>query len=984
MSRGATVGPGAAAAGSLPAAPGRGDAGDERPRPPGPAAHTSTARLGALWPILVVVGLYLLPLGIRPLLLPDEFRYAEVPREMLASGDWVVPRLDGFLYFEKPVLGYWWIAASEAVFGLDRFAVRLPSALSAAATALLVALLLARGAGRRGRDAAALGALVFLTSLLVMGVGTTAVLDGPLTLWLTATLAAFFLATEAPPGSWHERGWLLAAGVACGLAFLTKGFLAFAVPALTAAVYLPWQRRWRDLVRLPWLPALAAALVAAPWSLLVHRRAPDFWPFFFWHEHVERFFGHQAGQHPQPWWFFLVLTPALMLPWTFLAPAVVRGLRREREPGSRHALRFTAVWAAVTVLFFSASSGKLATYVLPAFPALAVLVALGLAPWLERREERALRRGAATGAVIVALLSIAAAVYVATNQGPEMPAAVHSAVLLAAFAFAAVALALAARRGAGRVALLLVAVSLLPLLVAAQAALPQRVLDSKAPGTFLARHRGEVTPETLILADQNTLRAACWIFRRSDVVVVGEPGELAFGSEHPSGAGRRLDLSQARARIEASLGSRRAGHRGPQVAPLAGRAAAAARGRRAGRQGLRGGPFLTISLARVLRPRSGVDRKSPSTTRGSILAAALLLLPIFVHAASVRVEIEGVGGELRDNVRRHLSLVDGEGRRRPRRGAHPPPPPARRGGDRARRWRRTATTGRRCARRSSSTTAPGWRATRSTRGRRCASPLSTCGSPAPAATPRRSAGWYATFRSPRATSSISRSTRPASRRSSDRAAAEGYLDAAFDTAEIRIDRQAYTADVELVFDTGPRFRFGDVTFNQSFLDPDLLRGYVTFERGDPFDLRELLKMQNALTDSPYFARVETVPVREEATVVGDEALVPIRVDLTPSARQKWTAGLGYGTDTGPRGRVGLEVRRVNRHGHQAEGELLGSQVEKSFSASYKVPGAYPRTDVLTYSLGYRDLATDTSESRTGLVGAGFTRSRGRRGARATR
>lgn len=208
------------------------------------------------------------------------------------------------------------------------------------------------------------------------------------------------------------------------------------------------------------------------------------------------------------------------------------------------------------------------------------------------------------------------------------------------------------------------------------------------------------------------------------------------------------------------------------------------------------------------------------------------------------------------------------------------------------------------------------------------------------------------------------------------AAAAGYLDAGFETAEIRIDRRTYTSEVELVFDSGPRFRFGEVVFEQDFLEPDLLRGYVTIEPGEPFDLREVLKLQNALSDSPYFARVEVVPDRE-AAVAGDEPLrVPIRVLLTPSARQKWTAGAGYGTDTGPRGRVGLEVRRVNRRGHQAEAAILGSGIEKSFVADYKIPGAYPRTDVVTLSLGYRDLDTDTSTSQTGIAGVGLTRSRG--------
>jgi len=517
---------------------------------------------GPLWPVLALVALYLLPLGLRPLLLPDEFRYAEVPREMRASGDWVVPRLDGFLYFEKPVLGYWGIAASEAVFGDNRFAVRLPSALAAALTALFLALLLRRGGGSGAARAAPLAALVFLTSLLAVGVGTTAVLDAPLTLFLTVALADLFLATESRRGSWTERLHLAVAGVACGLAFLTKGFLALAVPGLVMGTYLVLERRWRDLVRMPWLPVATAAAVAAPWSLAVARRAPDFWPFFFWHEHVQRFFGHLPAQHPEPWWFFLAVTPALLLPWTFLLPAAVRGWRRDAEPECRPLRRFAFTWFVVCLLFFSASSGKLATYMLPAFPAAAILLALGLAPWLERAAcdpvngslLRPHRRGAQVGAACFALLATGGAVYLATQRGPDLPPPLHSAILVAGLVLAAAALLAAARLPLGRRGLLLVAGSMLPLLVVVQVALPQRVLRSKAPGAFLAAHRDGVAPDSVLLSDQNTVRAVSWVFRRHDVVLVGHPGELAFGAAHPSGAGRRLDLPQAKALIEANPG----------------------------------------------------------------------------------------------------------------------------------------------------------------------------------------------------------------------------------------------------------------------------------------------------------------------------------------------------------------------------------------------------------------------------------------------
>lgn len=204
------------------------------------------------------------------------------------------------------------------------------------------------------------------------------------------------------------------------------------------------------------------------------------------------------------------------------------------------------------------------------------------------------------------------------------------------------------------------------------------------------------------------------------------------------------------------------------------------------------------------------------------------------------------------------------------------------------------------------------------------------------------------------------------------AAENGYLDAAFQANEIRVDLASYTSDVVLRYDTGPRYLFGPVSFNQDFLDPDLLRGYVTWEQGEPLNVNELLEAQNALSDSPYFQRVEVLPRQDLAQ--GLE--VPIEVNLIASQRQRWTAGAGYGTDTGPRGTVGLEMRRVNRQGHRGRSEARVSEIEKSFSAAYEIPGAYPRTDVLSLQVGYADLRPETSRSESFLIGPSLTQARG--------
>ncbi|MBV8200707.1 MAG: BamA/TamA family outer membrane protein, partial [Acidobacteria bacterium] len=207
----------------------------------------------------------------------------------------------------------------------------------------------------------------------------------------------------------------------------------------------------------------------------------------------------------------------------------------------------------------------------------------------------------------------------------------------------------------------------------------------------------------------------------------------------------------------------------------------------------------------------------------------------------------------------------------------------------------------------------------------------------------------------------------------DYAADNGYLDAKFTVSQIQVDLATYTSSIVLHYETGPRYRFGPVHFNQHLLRPSLLQGYVRFKQGDPLAARQLLLLQESLADSTYFQRVEVVPRRDEAEGVE----VPIDVNLLPAKPQKWTAGLGYGTDTGPRASLGLELRHLNELGHRFTSEGKVSLVEKSFRADYLVPGAYPRTDVLDFTVAFADLRPKTSRSENLLVGPSYSYSLGR-------
>lgn len=498
-----------------------------------PSARPWLLWLGALF----VVG-YLAPLGSRPLAIPDEARYAEISREMLVSGDWVAPRLVGLRYFEKPAGGYWLNSLSQLVFGHTNFAVRLASALSVGLTALLVGWMARRGSGelRLGGLAAA----IYLSCAGVFGIGITAVLDSPLTLWLTAALAAFWCAFEAR-GRPARAGWWVVFGAACGAAFLTKGFVALAVPTVVVAPFLLWQRRWRELLAYGPLSILTAALVALPWSLAVHAREPDYWNFFFWNEHVRRFAAEDA-QHAQPFWFYVPVVLALALPWTPLLPGALRAGWSRATRGQQPFARFLVCASLMPLLLFSASKGKVATYVLPCIAPLAVLLASYLRAAPTAGRERALRIAAALPAVLGAGVLVALLgghTFFGTYQYFAGEGLRHLAVG-AAFAGWLVLGLLMLRRRLGYVPGL---VGLVLCVAPVQAFLqPSISQSSRAPQAWLVdvAPRFEGRDVALISMSVRLSLAMAWEFERTDIVLVGGTSELEYGIAQPDAIGRLI------------------------------------------------------------------------------------------------------------------------------------------------------------------------------------------------------------------------------------------------------------------------------------------------------------------------------------------------------------------------------------------------------------------------------------------------------------
>ncbi len=341
-------------------------------------SRRSPLRKGVLWLLVAAfAALWFANLEHRKLIRPDEGRYAELARHMAMSGDWVTPRLNDIKYFYKPPLQYWVTAGAYRTFGMRHWTTRLWPALTGFLGVLLIGF-----AGWRlyGPRAGLYSAAVLASSGLYVGIGHLNTLDMGLTLFMTGTLVGVLLAQREDATAASRRGWMLAAWASAALAVLSKGLIGLVLPAAALVLYMILERDWRLLLRLHIPTGLLVFLaIAAPWFVLVSLRNPEFFHFFFIHEHFERFLT-PVHRRVEPWWFFLEIQVLGFLPWVF---AMLAGLaaswRIERGRDGFKTARLLAIWSVFIVLFFSVSSSKLPSYTLPVWPPLALLCGLVLA-----------------------------------------------------------------------------------------------------------------------------------------------------------------------------------------------------------------------------------------------------------------------------------------------------------------------------------------------------------------------------------------------------------------------------------------------------------------------------------------------------------------------------------------------------------------------------------------------------------------------------
>ncbi len=364
--------------------------------------------------VLLVLGVWFGTLGIRHLIGPDEGRYAEIAREMFASGDWVTVRYNDLKYFEKPPFHMWVTALAYTLFGIGEWQARLVVALSGFAGMIVTMLAAARWYGAR---AGWLAGLVLLAAPMWSVASHFNTLDITLSGAMAGVLAFMLLAQHPRATPAARRGWMLACWAAMGVAILTKGLVGLALPGLVLVVYTLVARDFALWRRLHLLGGVAVMLaVTVPWFWLVAERNPEFLQFFFIQEHWQRYTSNMHSRSG-PLLYFVPLLLAGFLPWIGLLPRMWAAMRVPAGEGTpfRPAL-LAGIWAIAIFVFFSLSRSKLPGYIVPIFPALAILAAVAL----NRIDVRAWRRQLVAMAIVMTCGLLASPI-VATLKANHIP-----------------------------------------------------------------------------------------------------------------------------------------------------------------------------------------------------------------------------------------------------------------------------------------------------------------------------------------------------------------------------------------------------------------------------------------------------------------------------------------------------------------------------------------------------------------------------------
>lgn len=331
--------------------------------------HKSRALLWIIFIVFCINWFYML--APRTLVPSDEGRYAEMAREMAATGDWITPRLNGIKYFEKPPLQTWMNALTFKVFGLGEWQARFWTGLTGFISVLLVAY-----TGRRlfNVRVGLFSGLVLASSFMWFASSHFNTLDMGLSTMMTISLCSLLLAQRDQATPRQRRNWMLACWAGMALAVLSKGLIGLVLPGAVLVLYTLSSRDWAIWKRLHvgWGLLVFFAIVT-PWFILVSLKNPEFPHFFFIHEHFQRFTS-KVHRRTGPVWYFVPILLLGIVPWLGVLGQSLWRARREPAAKEFKPRRMLLIWAGFIFVFFSVSGSKLPSYIMPIFPALALLI----------------------------------------------------------------------------------------------------------------------------------------------------------------------------------------------------------------------------------------------------------------------------------------------------------------------------------------------------------------------------------------------------------------------------------------------------------------------------------------------------------------------------------------------------------------------------------------------------------------------------------
>ncbi|HUP46476.1 MAG TPA: glycosyltransferase family 39 protein [Thermoanaerobaculia bacterium] len=454
-----------------------------------------------IWLVVCAVAIAI-HLGGPPLLDPDEGRNAEVAREMAATNDYVVPRLNALPYLDKPIVYFAAAAALMEILGPTELAARLPAYLFTLATA---ALLLWWTRRRIGADEAVVTAIAFLAMPLTVAFARIVIFDSTLTFFIVVAIVAFHEAIETT-----DRRWTWLAWTAIALGVLTKGPVAIALPLLVAIPYAVWRKAFRALWSSGGLIAFGA--IVTPWVWAISLQQPDFLRYVLVTETATRMTTEDLDRAGPPWYFLPYLLGGAM-PWTVVAVSSWREWMR-REPR----IVFLLLWIVVPLVFFSLSQSKRGQYILPLLPPIAVLIGCS---W------RGLRvRGAAIiVALFGALLLVAASIpRLTAEMAPELIGSTRrTALALGAVLLAGGLVAIVTKRRAIAVIGLSFPVVAMPLLI-------NPLLDALGQRRSSERLAGRISstfgPRATVIGIEAFTGSLAFYLRRPVIVATPDGSEL--------------------------------------------------------------------------------------------------------------------------------------------------------------------------------------------------------------------------------------------------------------------------------------------------------------------------------------------------------------------------------------------------------------------------------------------------------------------------